>query len=823
MFRPYDGLSEYKEELLQALDSDIARFSAMPDFSYRKSLAHAALAELFEEAAGGSTNKEDLNDEPPLESLQLFTQWSREESDACGRPLATQSSDRCTTGEATFVCDLKVKGLAHAAFVLSTQPHAKIAEIDTTRALEQEGVLGFISIDDIPKGGTNNPGKLPINIYGPDDTPIFSGDEVNAVGQIIGMIVATDIIIARRAAKLVNVKYHLELPAIITMEDAIQEKSYLADPWIFGAEEDTVQEELAKSNIVVEGQAQIGAQEHVYMETQSCVAIPGEDDEWVIHTSSQAPAAVQLHVSAALGIPAHKVIVKVKRVGGAFGGKASQSIPAAVCAAVAANVLKRPVSVVMSRHEDMLITGKRHPAMIKYKVGVDPRGLLKSAHLQFYLDGGYSLDMSNMVTWLAAASSDACFYIPVMRSEGYTLKTNKNSNTAFRGFGIPQAYFAMNCILEHVAHAVEKPLEEIQEMNFNRVGGTALLGYEIINDNLLDCWKECLKLSAFQEKRDEVDEFNKKSTNIKRGIALGTTRYALTHAGSAEQASALVQIYLDGTVAVSIGGVEMGQGLNTKCLQVASRALGLPLDMITIIDSGTDKTANAPETGGSQNADTHGKAVKVCCEKLLEVLEPVLKEEPDWRKAIIKAYAMKLKLQVSEHITIERKKYGIPEDSPTYQTSGAACVMSEVDCRTGEQKLLSVDVVLDVGRSLNPAIDIGQIEGAFMQGYGLMTSEEFAYDDNGKPIQDSMYKYKIPTAATVPRRFRVKLLKDSDTFAEQVYSSKGIGEPPLMLSVTALASLRYAINARRRDLGFSDFVELSAPLTTAKIISFCNP
>ncbi|VDK46618.1 unnamed protein product [Cylicostephanus goldi] len=346
---------------------------------------------------------------------------------------------------------------------------------------------------------------------------------------------------------------------------------------------------------------------------------------------------------------------------------------------------------------------------------------------------------------------------------------------------------------------------------------------------------------------------------------------------------------------------------------IRSGAFQLPLDMITIIDCGTDKTANAPETGGSQNADTHGKAVKVrsqagvdltseaavCCEKLLEVLEPVLKEEPDWKKAIIKAYARKLKLQASEHITsqwldglyanhregnvelnegisevnlisqhiyekrgieysrkthnldgfaclhrikcpvlnmrhgaysfilwlssIEREKYGIPEDSPTYQTSGVACVMSELDCRTGEQKLLSVDVVLDVGRSLNPAIDIGQIEGAFMQGYGLMTSEELTYDDNGKLIQDSMYKYKIPTPATVPRRFRVKLLKDSDTFVEQVYSSKGIGEPPLMLSVTALASLRYAINARRRDLGFSDFIELSAPLTTAKIISFCNP
>ncbi|VDM75158.1 unnamed protein product, partial [Strongylus vulgaris] len=384
-------------------------------------------------------------------------------------------------------------------------------------------------------------------------------------------------------------------------------------------------------------------------------------------------------------------ISQTKRLGGAFGGKTSQSIPPAICAVIAANTLKKPVSVVLSRYEDMLITGKRHPSMIKYKVGTDTAGFLKCAHVQFYLDGGCSQDLSGMVTWLATTSFDGCFQVPVLRAEGYTLKTNKTSNTAFRGFGVPQAYFAMNSILEHVAHAVGKRSEE---------------------------------------------------------------------------ASALVQIYLDGTVAVSIGGVEMGQGLNTKCLQVASRALSLPIDMITIIDSGTDKTCNAPETGGSQNSDIHGKAVK---------------------------------------------KYGIPEDSPTYHTSGVACVLSEIDCRTGEHKLLSVDIVLDVGRSLNPAVDIGQIEGAFMQGYGLMTCEELTYDDDGKLIQDSLYK------------FRVKLLKDSNVFAEQVYSSKGIGEPPLMLGVSTIASLRYAINARRQDLGLNDFIEISAPLTAAKIISFCNP
>ncbi|VDP32700.1 unnamed protein product [Heligmosomoides polygyrus] len=284
-------------------------------------------------------------------------------------------------------------------------------------------------------------------------------------------------------------------------------------------------------------------------------------------------------------------------------------------------------------------------------------------------------------------------------------------------------------------------------------GDTELLGYPILNDALLDCWKECLALSEFIKRRDEVDHFNKSSKSIKRGIAMGATRMGLTHSGAYEQASALVQIFLDGSVTVSIGGIEMGQGLNTKCLQVASRALGIPFSMITIIDASTDKTCNAPETGGSQGADIHGRAIQACCERLMCGLRPILEEEPDWPRAVMKAYHMQLPLQASEHVRIDRAPHGILPESPTYHTSGAACVMSEINCRTGEQKLLSADFVLDVGRSLNPAVDIGQIEGAFMQSYGNFTCEEITYDESGKLVQDSFGKYKIPTSSMTPRRY----------------------------------------------------------------------
>ncbi|KAK5981279.1 hypothetical protein GCK32_012761 [Trichostrongylus colubriformis] len=386
------------------------------------------------------------------------------------------------------------------------------------------------------------------------------------------------------------------------------------------------------------------------METQGSVAVPGENDEWVIHSSTQSMNLLQLFTSAVLNVPAHRVTVKVKRVGGAFGGKANQSLPPGMWAAVAARALHRPVSVRLTRREDMLITGKRHPAMVKYRVGVDGNGVLRCAYLKALTNGGYAMDVSHMVTWLSSAMADACYLIPTMRVEGYTLKTNKSSNTAFRGFGAPQAFFAMNGLLSHAAHVLNIPLERIMEMNFNRSGGVRLSMEPILNDALLECWNECLQWSDFDERRKEVDLFNKTSKNTKRGIAMSATRMGLSHPGPYEQAAALVQIFMDGTVAVSIGGIEMGQGLNTKCLQVTSRALGIPISLITIIDASTDKTCNAPETGGSQGADIHGRAIQMCCEKLMVGLRPILKENPDWQTAVMKAYHMQLPLQASEHM-----------------------------------------------------------------------------------------------------------------------------------------------------------------------------
>ncbi|PIO66053.1 aldehyde oxidase and xanthine dehydrogenase, a/b hammerhead domain protein [Teladorsagia circumcincta] len=446
--------------------------------------------------------------------------------------------------------------VVYGGVVLSSKPHAKILKVDTTEALRMNG--------DIPKGGTNYPGSLLQEIFGADDSPIFADGEVLAVGQPIGLMVAKDSETTRRAARMVKVTYQ-ELPAVLTMEVCsafrVIQHEYLV---------------LASTR----GTTRSGCQDHCYMEPQGSIAIPGKNDELTIHTSTESANLHQLFTSAVLGIPAHKV----ERVGGAFGGKYTQSAPAGAWAAVAARVLNRPVKVVLKRAEDMLITGKRHPAMVKYRVGIDVTGMLRCAYLKVYLDGGYAIDASNVVTYMATALSDTCYSIPVMRAEGYALKTNKSNNTF------------------------------IMKMNFNKNGGVRLSKEPIINDALLECWKECMKWSDFDELREEVDRFNKTSNHIKRGIAMSATRMGLAPPAANEQAAALVQISKDGSVAVTIGGVEMDRELITKCQHVASRAL------------------------------------RACCEKLMVGLRPILKEEPDWRKAVLRAHKMRLPLQASEHI-----------------------------------------------------------------------------------------------------------------------------------------------------------------------------
>uniref|UniRef100_A0A1I7WYH5 2Fe-2S ferredoxin-type domain-containing protein n=1 Tax=Heterorhabditis bacteriophora TaxID=37862 RepID=A0A1I7WYH5_HETBA len=448
----------------------------------------------------------------------------------------------------------------------------------------------------------------------------------------------------------------------------------------------------------------------------------------IIHSSTQGASTVQLQVAAVLGIPAHKIIVRVSSM-----------------------ILNR----VLFLHFALFL----HFRMV-------------AAHIRVYLDGGWSIDNSECVTMLSTSVSDAIYHIPVIRAIGYALKTNKNSNTAFRGYGQPQAFYAMECIVHHIAHTVGKSPEQA--------------GVDIIGKYLVLLNKYIIV---------------RKSKIVKRGIAMSTTRFGLTNPGPFEQAAALVQIFLDGTVTVSIGGIEMGQGLNMKCLQIASRALGVRITKLYFsISCSYTLFSTAPR--------------KISCFRISITI--IINNH------LFHTYLFLFYCFYFSYMLIERQKHFIGQNCPTYYTTGAACVEAEIDCLTGEHKLLGVDIVMDVGESLNPAIDIGQIEGGFMQGYGYLTCEEVEYDEVGNLLTNSAYKYKIPTAQMVPERFRVKLLRDAPNFAEQVYSSKGIGEPPLLLGVTAFSSIRAAIMAFRSDKDKERFMPMNAPLSAKRILELCN-
>ncbi|GMR30221.1 hypothetical protein PMAYCL1PPCAC_00416, partial [Pristionchus mayeri] len=805
------------DEISTAVEEDFKQFAAEKDEEYKRSIAKAAITDMLAVLSGKSSGDGLTASREALEPLQLYKAADESETPV-GRPLRHAAADRHTTGEAQYVDDVKIHDLKHAALVLSTEAHARILSIDASEALAVEGVLAYVDAKDIPASGMIRPGLQPIFPL-QDNTPVFADGVVEMVGQPIGCIVAEDVATARRAAKLVRVEYE-RLPAILTIDEAIAAKSYLSVKHeIFGQSQDEVDEALKASPILLEGECSIGGQEHLYMETQSSIVVPAENDEWTVYTSSQSPSDAQYLCASILGIPSNNVVVKVKRLGGGFGGKGTGDRVPRGPAMVAANKIRKPVSCVLQRCDDVAATGKRHAALFKYRVGIDEEGKLLAIHVEEYLQGGYATDHSLSVATVIGYA-DACFRVPSMRGECWAMKTNTCSGTAFRAYGRPQTFFFMEAVMSRIAQRVGRPLNEVKKMNLAKEGDMALCGSRFNNFCLTECWREVERLSNFEKLQRECDEFNKTSPRIKRGVAISGTLQGLPVLGFMEQGTALVQILLDGTVRVNVGTVEMGQGLNTKMIQIASSILKVPYEAVTIIEMATDKTANTVESGGSIGTDICGHAVKRACEKLLAGLQPYLEKfDGDFKKALTPAWMDKVPLQASETVSFPKKEFNMPAGDHPYFTSGAACVMVEMDGMTGEHRLKSVDIVMDVGDSVNPAVDIGQIEGGFMQGYGLTTSEELDYDDKGRITNGSVYSYKIPTVHMVPERFQVKLLEKGSNYPGQIFRSKGIGEPPYLLATAVHSALRMAIDAYR---GKSDFLHLDSPLTAKRILSACQ-
>ncbi|XP_041353247.1 xanthine dehydrogenase/oxidase-like [Gigantopelta aegis] len=752
--------------------------------------------------------------------IQVFEEHTKESPvDIVGHPVAHNSAQQQTTGEAVYVDDMKkIEGELNIAFVLSTKARAKILSVDTSDALQMPGVKDYVCAKDVP-------GKNIFGVWPMADEEIFASNEVYCHGQIIGGIVADTKVHAQKAAKKVKVGYE-EMKPIITIEEAIANNSFDGESRSMGRGD--TEAGFAKSDHVIEGEVRVGAQEHFYLETITHRVIPQNEDGCVeLYASTQAATDMQLQVARALGVNANRVVVKVKRIGGAFGGKEIRPVSTALPAAVAAVKLNSPIRTDLDRDEDMIITGTRNPFLAKYKVGFTSEGKIISLDVQMYLNSGKATDLSRSVMTRALSHCENAYNIPNIRATGCLCKTNISTNTAFRAFGGPQSYFIVETWITHVADFLGKPTKEIRELNMYKDSDMKFFKQPLEGSNLTRIWQEVQEKSNYESRKKTVDEFNRNSRWVKHGLSLIPVLYGIGYESEANflnQGSALVHIYLDGSVLVTHGGVEMGQGLHIKMIQIASHVLKIPRDKVFINDTTTDKIPNTSPSAASSSSDIYGGAVKNACEILCKRLEPYMKSNPNgtWESWVGAAYMDCIQLSASGFYNRSLKwdKENGGKLFP-YWVCGAAVTEVELDCLTGEHEVLRTDIVMDVGRSLNPAVDIGQIEGAFTQGYGLFCLEHYKINPDGILLTQGPSTYKIPSFRNVPVEMNVHLLKGSRN-DEAVFSSKGIGEPPLFLGASVFFAIKDAISSARADEGITGYFRIDSPATPDKIRMACQ-
>ena len=709
-------------------------------------------------------------------------------------------------GEARYTDDIPpLRDELHGCFVLSTKAHAKIKSIDYSAALDMKGVVDKVDRHDLISPETNRWGA-PFN-----DDLFFAEDEVHTAGQIIAIVLAKSPLQAAEAARAVKVEYE-ELPAILTIEEAIKHNSF-HETYREIKKGDT-EEAFKRCDHVFTGVARMGGQEHFYLETQACLVVPRmEDGELEIFASTQNANEAQLYAARVTGVQANKVVVRVKRLGGGFGGKETRTVPLSSILALAARKTGRPVRYMLTREEDMVITGQRHPFLAKWKVGINSDGKLQALDVDIFNNAGWSMDLSVAVVERSMTHVDGCYRIPNVYVRGRCCKTNTMSNTAFRGFGGPQGMFIAETYMEEIADRLGMPVEQLREINFYKDGELTHFNNSLTDWHVPLMWQQVREEADYGARKEAVAEFNRTNRWRKRGLSLIPTKFGISFTALfLNQAGALVHVYHDGSVLVAHGGTEMGQGLNTKMTQIAAQALGVPLDSVFISEMSTNTVANASSTAASASSDLNGYAVLNACEQIKQRLEPYrakLGPEAAMKELAQTAYFDRVNLSAQGFYKTPEIGYTWGENKGRmffYFTQGVAAAEVEVDTLTGTWTCLRADIKMDVGRSINPAIDYGQIQGAFVQGMGLFTMEESLWVGNG-PMAGNLFTrgpgaYKIPGFGDIPQTFNVTLLKGVEwKELRTIQRSRGVGEPPLFLGSTVFFAIRDALKAARAQHG----------------------
>ncbi|WP_299745468.1 xanthine dehydrogenase molybdopterin binding subunit [uncultured Tateyamaria sp.] len=752
------------------------------------------------------------------------------------KPLPHDAAHLHVTGAARYVDDTPTPvGTLHLAFGVSDVAHGRIAAMDLDAVRSAPDVVAVLVAEDLPFANDVSPSA--------HDEPLLSDGTVHYLGQPMFLVVARSHLAARHAARLGNVEITEEAP-VLSIDDALKAGTRFEDgPRVYSCGDATT--ELGGAQHRLTGSFEIGGQEHFYLEGQAALALPSEDGDMHVISSTQHPTEIQHKVADAIGRPMHAVRVETRRMGGGFGGKESQGNSLAVACAVAARATGSPCKMRYDRDDDMMITGKRHDFRIDYDVGFDDAGRITALDVRQYVRCGWAMDLSLPVADRAMLHADNTYFLPHVRIESHRLRTNTQSATAFRGFGGPQGMLGMERIVDHVAGHLDIDPLAVRVVNFYASGGgisgqkkqTTPYGQEVddfIGDALVAQLRET---SDYEARRAAVADWNAANPVLKKGIALAPVKFGisftLTHLN---QAGALVHVYADGSIHLNHGGTEMGQGLFQKVAQVAASRFGVPLDMVKITATDTAKVPNTSATAASSGSDLNGMAVKAACDtirdRMCEHLAQLHQCRPDevifdggrvragsgdYSFAEVAALTYEARISLSStgyYKTPEIKWDRIKGQGRPffYFAYGAAVTEVVIDTLTGENRILRADILHDAGASLNPALDIGQVEGGYVQGAGWLTTEELVWDDQGRLRTHAPSTYKIPACSDRPDVFNVALW-EGENRADTIYKSKAVGEPPLMLGISAFLALSDAAAACG-----SHYPDLQAPATAETIL-----